>query len=34
MREIGQPEIDQSDLPDFCRKPTLVLGVREYSVWR
>jgi len=26
MREIGQPEIDQSDLPDFCRKPTLVLG--------
>lgn len=26
MWEIGQSEIDQSDLPDFCRKPTLVLG--------
>jgi coenzyme F420 hydrogenase subunit delta len=27
MREIGQSEIEQSDLPDFCRKPTVVLGV-------
>ncbi len=27
MREIGQSGIEQSDLPDFCRKPTLVLGV-------
>jgi len=26
MREVGISEIDQSDLPDFCRKPTLVLG--------
>ncbi len=25
--EIGQFEIEPSDLPDFCRKPTLVLGV-------
>jgi coenzyme F420 hydrogenase subunit delta len=25
--EIGQSGIEQSDLPDFCRKPTLVLGV-------
>lgn len=25
--EIGQFEIEQSDLPDFCRKPTVVLGV-------
>jgi len=27
MWEIGRSEIDESDLPDFCRKPTLVLGV-------
>jgi coenzyme F420 hydrogenase subunit delta len=27
MWEIGQSEIDESDLPDFCRKPTVVLGV-------
>ncbi len=27
MREIDQSEIEQSDLPDFCRKPTVVLGV-------
>jgi len=26
MWEIGQSEIEQSDLPDFCRKATLVLG--------
>jgi coenzyme F420 hydrogenase subunit delta len=25
--EIGQSGIEQSDLPDFCRKPTVVLGV-------
>jgi len=25
--EIGQFEIEPSDLPDFCRKPTVVLGV-------
>jgi coenzyme F420 hydrogenase subunit delta len=27
MRDIGQSGIEQSDLPDFCRKPTVVLGV-------
>ena len=27
MPEIDQFEIEQSDLPDFCRKPTVVLGV-------
>ena len=27
MRKIDQLEIEQSDLPDFCRKPTVVLGV-------
>ncbi|HEV3511855.1 MAG TPA: hydrogenase maturation protease [Candidatus Sulfotelmatobacter sp.] len=27
MWEIGQSEIDESDLPDFCRQPTVVLGV-------
>lgn len=27
MWGIGQSEIEQSDLPDFCRKPTVVLGV-------
>jgi coenzyme F420 hydrogenase subunit delta len=27
MWEIGQSEIEQSDLPGFCRKPTVVLGV-------
>jgi coenzyme F420 hydrogenase subunit delta len=27
MRKIDQCEIEQSDLPDFCRKPTVVLGV-------
>jgi len=29
MREMGHTisEIDPSDLPDYCRKPTLVLGV-------
>ena len=27
MGEIGQFEIEPSDLPDFCRKPTVVLGV-------
>ncbi len=28
MREIDQfDELDQSDLPDFCRKPTVVFGV-------
>jgi len=25
--ETGQFEIEQADLPDFCRKPTVVLGV-------
>jgi coenzyme F420 hydrogenase subunit delta len=25
--EIGRSEIDPSDLPDFCRKPIVVLGV-------
>ena len=27
MWEAGQVEIDPSNLPDFCRKPSLVLGV-------
>jgi len=28
MQEIDQSvEFDQADLPDFCRKPTVVLGV-------
>jgi coenzyme F420 hydrogenase subunit delta len=27
MREIEKSEIEESDLPDFCRKPTVVLGV-------
>jgi len=27
MGEIGQFEIEPSDLPDFCRKPTVVLGL-------
>ncbi len=27
MWETGQSDVDESDLPDFCRKPTLVLGV-------
>lgn len=27
MRKIDQCGIEQSDLPDFCRKPTIVLGV-------
>ena len=26
MWEIGRSEIEQSDLPEFCRKPALVLG--------
>jgi len=26
MWETGQFKVDESDLPDFCRKPTLVLG--------
>jgi len=27
MWEIGQAKIEQRDLPDFCRKPIVVLGI-------